>query len=341
MARLISQHDYHRFGTSDAQHQFDAVETTISHLLRYPHPALEGRSYGEALADRLLEERPGAPRRVVEIGGGTGAMAEAVWGRLCQRHPEQRERLRYTIVDLAPRLQAAQVLRLDGAAGLTFASGDATHMPLRDGALDGWLICNEVIADLEVVDFARAPSSEDDALDLVCRELVDRYQLQLHGEGTQEVLGLGAVRMIEEVARVLAPGAVAFISEFGGTEPARGVELTDAEGEFGHTEFSIRFDHLQRVAEALGLRARWAPVLELLGMRPDLRVANFNDVSQARVLVPRLEVFAYPADEFLGKVGNLAVCFKFSLPRIGDAGFPDDNTRPFATTFQGLLLHRP
>ena len=45
--------EYHVAGITDAHQQFDYRETTLSHLLRIPHPALAGRTYGQALVDAL------------------------------------------------------------------------------------------------------------------------------------------------------------------------------------------------------------------------------------------------------------------------------------------------
>lgn len=341
MARRISQHDYHRAGTSDAQHQFDAVETTISHLFRFPHPALGGLCFGEALADRLLEEGLAPARHIIEVGGGTGAMAEALWARLRQRLGAAARLLSYTILDLAPRLQAAQRQRLHADRAIALLSGDATRLPLRDGAVEGMVVCNEVIADLDVVQFNLTPATADDALDLECRALVERYRLQLDADAHEAAVNLGAIRFVEEVARVLAPGSAAFISEFGGHEPVRPVLLSDHDGGFGHTEFSIHFGHLQAVASALGLRHRLAPMISFLRMPPAMRVANFNDIGRARVAAPGLDVFAYPIAEFTARVGYMADCFPFTLPALGGAAFPDDNSRSFATSFQCLLLQRP
>ena len=46
--------DYYRHDVGDADAQFDHQETTLSHLLRVPHPALANRTYGQALVDALL-----------------------------------------------------------------------------------------------------------------------------------------------------------------------------------------------------------------------------------------------------------------------------------------------
>jgi len=341
VARRISQHRYHRDATSDAAHQFDAVETTMSHLFRFPHPALGGLSFGAALADRLLElELPAGPR-VVEVGGGTGAMAEAVLTRLRERIGARTPELSYTIVDLAPRLQEAQVQRLRDAPEIAFVTGDAQRLPLRDGAVDGLLLSNEVIADLDVVAFDPDGAQGDEPLEQLCHRLVQRYGLELPAGPAEALLNVGAIHMIEEVARVLAPGAGAFISEFGGLDPVKGVELADVEGDFTHTEFTIHFGHLLRVAEAHGLTAQLEPMISFLRMPADMRVTNYNDVGRARIVLPELEVAAWPENEFRARVKSLADYFPITLPELGGAGFPDDVSKPFAESFHCLLLRRP
>src|SRR5207248_10877018 len=71
---------HHRRDRLGAKRRFDEVECTVSHLLRFPHPALAGRRYGEALLQELGLRgiRPGQSG-VVEIGGGAGHIAEAAW----------------------------------------------------------------------------------------------------------------------------------------------------------------------------------------------------------------------------------------------------------------------
>ena len=71
---------HHRTDRLAPRRRFDEVECTISHLLRFPHPALGGRRYGEALLQGIAGRgiRP-ARSGVVEIGGGAGHVAEAAW----------------------------------------------------------------------------------------------------------------------------------------------------------------------------------------------------------------------------------------------------------------------
>src|SRR5207244_5571273 len=59
---------HHRTDRLAARRRFDEVECTVSHLLRFPHPALRGRRYGEALLHGLADRgiQPG-PDGVLEI----------------------------------------------------------------------------------------------------------------------------------------------------------------------------------------------------------------------------------------------------------------------------------
>src|SRR5207248_1453959 len=93
---------YHAGRIADAARQFDDVETTVSHAYAAPHPALGGRSYGEAFFDVCLErglisERP----RVLEIGGGTGRFARAFLDRFAARRPDAYRSSSYALFDLS------------------------------------------------------------------------------------------------------------------------------------------------------------------------------------------------------------------------------------------------
>ena len=96
---------HHRRDRLGAKRRFDEVECTVSHLLRFPHPALGGRRYGEALLQGL-GGRGLAPGRsgVVEIGGGAGQVAEAAW----RGDAGPFTKARWTAIDLSPSLIAAQ-----------------------------------------------------------------------------------------------------------------------------------------------------------------------------------------------------------------------------------------
>ncbi|HEY6910756.1 MAG TPA: class I SAM-dependent methyltransferase, partial [Myxococcales bacterium] len=96
---------HHRSDRLPAHRRFDEVECTISHLLRFPHPALGGRRYGEALLQGIAA-RGIAPGRsgVIEIGGGAGHVAESA----LRGDAGPFTGARWTSVDLSPALIAAQ-----------------------------------------------------------------------------------------------------------------------------------------------------------------------------------------------------------------------------------------
>ena len=166
---------------------------------------------------------------MLEVGPGSGAVCEA-W------QPEVPGE--YWRLDLAPALLEAQARRCPGTASI---EGSATAMPLADECV-GWLISNEVIADL-----AAGPGPVD---------------WPIAAEPGQTVFNVGAFAMVAEVARVLRPGGRAFLSEFGAPD-----ELPTETTQLDHPEVSIHFGQVARVAEACGLRAELLPMAELLGVR--------------------------------------------------------------------------
>jgi len=196
---------YHLRDIGDAATQFDNRETTVAHSLEYRHVALGGRTYGEALFERILGQVNTPLSIVVEVGCGTGAIA-AMWPK---------PGVSYLRVDLSPRLLAAQADRAPQSLGVL---GDAVALPLRDESVD-LLLSNEVLADL---------------------------RSERRDEGWVNV---GSWQFATEVARVLKPGGLAVLIEFGSPDqpPAEAEQLD-------HPEVSIDFGALARVASAAGLQ---------------------------------------------------------------------------------------
>ncbi|MGN6109953.1 MAG: SAM-dependent methyltransferase, partial [Kofleriaceae bacterium] len=173
--------DYHRETIGDADAQFDHQETTLSHLLRVPHPALRGRTYGQALIDVLIarDQIPDGRVRVLEIGAGLGYVARDAIARLRAAGRE----VEYTIVELSPALAAAQRARIGDAA--TWISGDVLEVALPDAAFD-LVISNEMAGDLPARKLTRAD------LGLAADAgTVDRDRLRALGGGAAYRAGLG------------------------------------------------------------------------------------------------------------------------------------------------------
>lgn len=236
---------------SDEKTRFDHAETTLAHALSVPHAALGGQPFGARLADALFERcrARSTPLKVLEVGGGTGELGAA----FVQRSQTVNRRVRYTRVDRSPALLQLQSENNPDSEGKL---GDALALPLPALSID-LLIANEMIADL--------PS-------------------KLGPDGWHNV---GAEAFVEECARVLRAGGMAYLSEFGSLDdPPEETEQLD------HPEVSIRFLRLQAVAEAAGLRATVMPIAELLSMnleaswlwRPHLAAVRAVDRLNSRAL---------------------------------------------------------
>ena len=179
---------------------------------------------GERFGDRL------AAALITRGVPARGARVIEVGGGLGWLAVALRERLApssYLIVDRSPALARAQRTR-----GLLSVVGDARRLPVGDGAVD-LLVSNEMAGDLP-------------------------------GEEAGDLAGDGALRLIDECARVLAPGGVAWVSEFG--HPSAPPVVSD---HLDHDERSIRFNDLRRRASALGLEASVVPVPAVIGLDPD------------------------------------------------------------------------
>ena len=301
---------HHRLDRLPARRRFDEVECTVSHLLRLPHPALQGRRYGEALLQGLAARGLGPGRTgVVEIGGGAGHIAEAAWRGDAGAFTQSR----WTSLDLSPALLAAQERRLAepaqprGAhrrwAGLR---ADALDLPFRAGALDGLVLANEVIADLPVAE----------------------------GRNT------GALRLVGELARVLAPGGAAVLTEFGGDFEPGPVQLLASGGDGEHTEWSIDFRTLRAAARAAGLGVEEVPLHQLLGADLAVRCASYTDLWRLRRFAS-CEVFAAPEAQVRQRFPLLSRLLALELPELGSPRWPDA-TAPagFAQLFRALLLRK-
>ncbi|MBM4321819.1 MAG: methyltransferase domain-containing protein, partial [Deltaproteobacteria bacterium] len=270
---VVDLRDYHRRHVVDPQLQFDEVETTLNHLFRRPHRALQGRTYPGQMAS-VLAARGLLPAagQVVEIGGGTGSFAEGFWQALQQEHPERAAALRYTVVELSPALAEHQ-RRLLAPFGerVQVQAGDAESLDLPAESVD-LLIANEMIGDL------RSALVTQDDLDLAehggipkessleAVELIRSYGLPVGDAPPRFFLNLGALRLLEHVARVLRPGGVAVLTEFGERHayPCESDHLD-------HAEFSIHFGHLIHVAHLLGLSPEFEFLMDFLEMDRNLQ----------------------------------------------------------------------
>ncbi|MEO8704958.1 MAG: SAM-dependent methyltransferase [Kofleriaceae bacterium] len=254
---------YHQGAIGDADHQFDHQETTLSHLLRVPHPALRGRTYGQALIDVLLDRGwfPDGPVRVLEIGAGLGYVARDAIARLRERGRE----VTYTIVELSPALETAQRARVPDA---TWISGDILTVTLPDAAFD-LVLSNEMAGDLPARQLTRAevglaPDSgtvDRDKLRALGGGAAVAADLGVHLDDAPEpfYLQMGAFELIARIARALAPGGTGIVTEFG--DRAAWPKLST---HLDHPELSTHFNQLLDAARGSGLQAEIEFVIDLL-----------------------------------------------------------------------------
>ncbi|HLL20615.1 MAG TPA: class I SAM-dependent methyltransferase [Kofleriaceae bacterium] len=261
---------YHQTSIGDANAQFDHQETTLSHLLRVPHPVLHGKTYGQALADVLVDKgyASGAPR-VLEIGAGLGYVARDLIERLRERGLLPT----YTIVELSPALAAAQKERVL-PQGATWLEGDILAVDLPDASFD-LIISNEMVGDLPAIELSReavglAPDGTG---------TVDRDKLRALGGGAALAADLGVglddapepfylmtggFELIGRIARWLAPGGSAIVTEFG--DVAKWPRLST---HLDHPELSTHFGQLLQAARGAGLAGNIEFVIDLLDFDRD------------------------------------------------------------------------
>jgi SAM-dependent methyltransferase len=263
---------YYQGDVVDADAQFDHQETTLSHLLRVPHPALGGRRYGEALVGALVSRGaiPEERVRVLEIGGGLGYVAAAVVAELQARGRE----VEYHILELSPALAKAQRERTKELP-VTIAEGDALTAEPGDGRWD-LVISNEMIGDLPARRVARAEvglpplgeAGDVDAAKLaalgVAGAQIAKAGISLHDAPDDFYVMTGAFSLVERIARWLAPGGTAVVTEFGDLAgwPRLSTHLD-------HPELSIHFGQLAQAARAEGLEADVVFVIDLLDVDRD------------------------------------------------------------------------
>ncbi len=341
-----SLREYHKLEITSADEQFERRETTLSHAFRVPHPALENRTYGGQLA-RVLVERDAvpddggrSPMTLVEVGGGTGFFARAFLDGLALRAPRVYNRARYVICDLAPALRASQKERTSPHKDkVRIVGGDAEALPLPDQSVD-LLLANEMIADLPVVPVRRQDLEAGGHEGGFGADVVRRYDLPYDDAPGLFFVNVGAVRLLEECARVLKPGGAAFLSEFGSL-----TQYPEQSTHLDHPEFSIHFGHLRAAAAKLGLEAsveELASILKLDGRVEVLQTTqSFFDTLRAFLAGQgvRMEKVAYTKDMFRELLGG-----KVDLDRLEGVRFTPCGQRVLGLKppeFKALIVRKP
>ena len=228
---------FHSDEITDARTHFDNVEITLAHALEIPHPSLGMISFGAALAKSILPLSRINIHTILELGPGTGALAQA-W---CTQY----EPKRYIRMDASKELLKEQERRVPQTESICAL---APNIPVPPNSIDLFL-SNEVIADL-------AASSIDDPL---VQQWLNRYDIT--PEQDQTWVNLGAWKLLESLWRALNNNGMGYISEFGDI-----YEIPTETLQLNHPEVSIHFGQLEKVAQKIGFETQLIPLPKLLNM---------------------------------------------------------------------------
>lgn len=334
---------YHEHDIVDADAQFDHQETTLSHLFRGPHPALGGRTYGQAIVDALLarDAIPAGRVRVLEIGAGLGYVAKDAIARL----QGAGRTVEYTIVELSPVLATAQRARLGDTA--RWVAGDVLAAELPDAAFD-LILANEMAGDLPAVQLQRADvglaadgtGTADPAKIAAVSPIAAQLGVPLDDAPDPFYLQTGALELVARAARWLAPGGTALVTEFG--ERAMWPRLST---QLDHPELSTHFGLLEHAAHAAGLDATIEFVMDLVELDRDE-----HGLATTRSQFRALRALAADAGVDLPKIGfthallEEAVAGKLDLATVGDLRWERIEDRLMGLVpheFKALVARRP
>jgi protein-L-isoaspartate O-methyltransferase len=264
--------DFHIGGIEDATWQFDVIEPTVNHALRFPSDILGGLDYGSRFCDSTL--KPGVLPllayneriEVLEIGGGTGSFALSFIERANVRDVS----IRYNIMDLSPALVESQRRILGGVKpSVTHIAQDATEFDMPGCTFD-LIIANEVIADFPVASVERLPN--DQSVRMFAGDgagYLEKYGLSIKDAPNRFHVNAGVFSFLERAWKHLAPGGALIISEYGSESryPAESFHLN-------HSEFSIHFGHVAECARRIGFEGRLESLREFLCIDDSMRVLN-------------------------------------------------------------------
>jgi hypothetical protein len=264
MAEVSSTARFHRFAPIDLMKEFTICESFSQIDSPYAIALERPRSYGAMIGDFLLRDgllREGAA--ICEIGGGYGSLMHGLLSEYAHLID------RVYMLDLSKKLLNRQITRLaPWSSMITSIQADAHEMIDALSGID-LLIINEVIGDLDTmtgIDPSDIPKESAEA--------IRAYGLEFPSDETF-CLNIGAIRIVEAICRM---GIPVFITEHS-SDPIiphdmhyleKGLKLDSYPREirlYDHSEFTIRFSHLMRIATAHGKVAKSGSLIDLLPIR--------------------------------------------------------------------------
>ncbi len=271
-------YDYHRFGAPDLMTELTICESFASagspYMASLNNPKPYGAIVGDFLSSKGLLKR-GA--RILEAGGGYGTLMNGLLGansNLIQS---------VFMTDLSMHMLRKQKEKLrEWGSLIGFIQADILSLIESITDID-LIIINEVIGDLDVATNLESGNLPDDV-----SEILEKYELEIPDSGSFN-FNIGAIKLIEAVSKKNIP---AFVTEHS-SDPIvpdnmrfleEGLAMNSFPREIRlhkHSEYTIRFSHLVKIAEALGRRARTGSLIDLVGVKntPDMKFIFSNRIT--------------------------------------------------------------
>jgi len=279
MASLNTTRGFHVRAPIDLMQEYTICESFSSLASPYMVCLKEPRPYGALIGELLVKKgllKKGA--RIMEVGGGYGSL-------MCGLLESYAEYVRRVyMVDLSRSLLNRQRRKLKAWNDIvTGIQADIHEMVHTISGID-LLILNEIIGDLDTwTELDPADLPQDAA------RVVEAYDLKIPSS-LHFNLNIGAIHLVEALCMRKIP---VFIAEHS-SDPiipddmeflAKGLNLDGWPREIrlvGHSEFTIRFDHLLSVARAFQRRTISGSLLDLVGVKksPGMRFI-FNQRASA------------------------------------------------------------
>jgi hypothetical protein len=232
---------------------------------------------------------------------------------------------------------------------VTWHMGSALDVELPDASFD-LILANEMVGDLPAQKLSRADvglAPDGGVVDPVklaalgrAGDLVTELGIVLDDAPEPFYLQTGALELVRRIARWLAPGGTAVVTEFG--SPAMWPRLST---HLDHPELSTHFGHLQTAARTLGLGAELGFVMDLIDLQRDDK-GLVTTRSQFRALAAMLAADGVALEKigYTPALFDAALAGKVSPDDIGDLRWDRIEDRLMGLVpheFRALIATRP
>lgn len=264
MAEMNSTYTYHKDTPIDLMKEFTICESFSSAASPYAIALQEPRAYGAMAGDFLRAQKwlkKGST--LLEIGGGYGSLMHG----LLSAHGDLIKKI--FMMDLSRGLLHKQRQRLrPWQDRISCIQGDIHELIPAITGVD-LIIANEVIGDLDTLCDINPENLPQQA-----QSLIDTYGLEVPAKGLFN-LNSGAIRLVEAISQ---KGIPAFITEHS-CDPIIPHDMQYLTSDldldsfprridlYKHSEFTIRFSHLIKVAQALGRKTRTGSLIDLVNLK--------------------------------------------------------------------------